>query len=269
MVQKLKRLPATAYSAKEVSASSELATKYYNILSKHGDGTMAQLLTAFFETTLDDELLREWRKYAHNPVSLPHIQELVKFLDEQTQIVGARSVEVSLPTPRSFNTRHFTSKSEKSKSVSLFSESVSLCKLCGSSNHPLYYCSKFKEMDVPARKQHLSKYPHCMNCLDAGHSLKQCRSKKSCRDCGQCHHSMLHVEVTPQVPQPTDTAAASSTGTQQFMVATQVSLGNQLPEKTSLVWMCQVLLEKGGRNQLVRGIIDSGSTMSFVTVQSF
>ncbi len=107
----------------------------------------------------------------------------------------------------------------------------------------------------------------CMNCLGAGHSLKQCHSKRSCRDCGQRHHSILHVEVTPQVPQPTDTAAASSTGTQQAMVAKpdQVSLGNQLPEKTSLVWMCQVPLEKGGRNQLVQGIIDSGSTMSFVT----
>ncbi len=69
VVQKLKRLPATANSAKGVSACSELTTKYYNILSKFGDGTMAQLLTSFLETTLDDELLREWRKYAHNPVS--------------------------------------------------------------------------------------------------------------------------------------------------------------------------------------------------------
>ncbi len=68
-----------------------------------------------------------------------------------------------------------------------------------------------------------------MNCLGAGYSLKQCRSKRSCRDCGQCHHSKLHAEVTPQVSQPTDTAVASSTGTQQAMVAKpdQVSLGNQ------------------------------------------
>ena len=118
--------------------------------------------------------------------------------------------------------------------------------LCASCVAPPIIPLLLLEIQGDGRKQHLSKYPHCMNCLGAGHSLKQCHSKRSCRDCGQRHHSILHVEVTPQVPQPTDTAAASSTGTQQAMVAKpdQVSLGNQLQEKTSLVWMCQVILEK-------------------------
>ncbi len=91
-----------------------------------------------------------------------------------------------------------------------------------------------------------------------GDSLKQCHSKRSCPDCGQRQHSIFHVEGTPQVSQPADNAAASSTGTQQAVVAKpdQVSLDNQLLEKTSLVWMCQVLLEKGGHNQLGRVWVD-------------
>ncbi len=38
-----------------------------------------------------------------------------------------------------------------------------------------------------------------------------------------------------------------------------------IPDKTALVWSCQVLLETDGHAQLVRAIIDPGSTLSFLT----
>ncbi len=58
------------------------------------------------------------------------------------------------------------------------------------------YCnghhSLFKNLNVDKRNNVLSRNNLCYNCLSRGHSLEECSSTHTCRECGKKHYTLLH-----------------------------------------------------------------------------
>ena len=103
----------------------------------------------------------------------------------------------------------------------------------------------------------------CTNCLPFNNFARNCPSRRSCKNCGGRHHSLLHRQHSPmrrtestteQQPAPTasNTQATPSSNTVRGEV--RVILG-----------VCQVTVAHRGRLQKARVLLDSGSHMSIVT----
>ena len=133
-------------------------------------------------------------------------------------------------------------------------QSAPVCKLCHKGNHLLQSCKDFRTQDSTSRYQTVQRLNHCFNCLSSEHRVRECPSKRNCRECGRRHHTMLHkTEMqTPTTTEPT----ATNNGT---------ALTAAIPDHTAVIQTCQVLLETGGRTCAARAMLDSGSTLSFLT----
>lgn len=75
------------------------------------------------------------------------------------------------------------------------------CQLC-SENHYLSRCITFLNHSILDRYEIVKKYNLCINCFQTGHTEQKCGSKYRCRYCSECHHSLLHSNMSPQ-EQPT------------------------------------------------------------------
>ncbi len=69
------------------------------------------------------------------------------------------------------------------------------CKLCKVERHPMFLCPTFQSNSILQRKEAVKRLKLCVNCLGYGHSIDLCRSNRTCRDCQQRHHSLLHEAV--------------------------------------------------------------------------
>ena len=112
-------------------------------------------------------------------------------------------------------------------------------------------------MTASQRKEHVSSNNVCQNCLKPGHSAAECRSDYRRKFCSGKHHSMIHQEGTG-TPGQTPTAAVNTTASPPT---------DQMP--SSLLMTCQVLLTgPTGRTMVARALLDSGATISLITLKA-
>ena len=91
-------------------------------------------------------------------------------------------------------------KQQQRASIHVFSQQPYKwdCKLCAPEKHPLYFCEKFKAMDVKARRDKVRELKSCFNCFIPGHRNTECRSQSNCRICSGRHNTLLHQEAPPE-----------------------------------------------------------------------
>ena len=58
--------------------------------------------------------------------------------------------------------------------------------------HKIWQCDQFQKKSIPDRRKLIKEKRCCYNCLSPKHSVKECKSKVSCRHCKKRHHSSLH-----------------------------------------------------------------------------
>ena len=68
--------------------------------------------------------------------------------------------------------------------------SNNICQLCRG-RHRLSECPQFVAISPLERKNILTKYKLCLNCIRPGHDLAHCPSKFACRTCAKRHHTCL------------------------------------------------------------------------------
>ena len=140
------------------------------------------------------------------------------------------------------------------------SDSLS-CRLCQQPHH-LGSCPKFKDMDLQDRTRVYQEARACYNCLHPGHHSRTCSSRYACCECGGKHHTLLHKH-RPSVQQ--STLQATETASSPSDNPSVSTLTATLKNKMSVLCTFKAVLEVDRRVQAVRGILDSGSTLSFLT----
>ena len=76
----------------------------------------------------------------------------------------------------------------------VFKDKTVKCPLCENLGHVLYRCTAFKGKSINDRQKIVKEARLCFNCLRSGHIVANCKSDRSCSECGGRHHSMLHRE---------------------------------------------------------------------------
>ncbi len=217
---------------------------------------------------MDNTLSQEWYRFLETADKVPHAEKMVEFMYTRNRILTSKSVDSKpshfKPSPNNTwknSSSKMTAKGDKSKPhYALVANSTPTCGLCNEKEHALYYCNKFKEMEAADRRKRMSSTNHCFNCLGPGHTAKQCHSKKTCKTCSGKHHSMLHLEDNKHT-----TSSGSNTSPTSSNSQPEITLALPVPRLTAILWVCKVLVEQGGRSCVVRGIIDTGSTVSLIT----
>jgi len=121
-------------------------------------------------------------------------------------------------------------------------------------------------MDVEARHRAIEPLQACFNCLASGHSYRQCPSKRTCKSCGRKHHTLLHRgDPAPPPPSNEPMSTTQSTAPSNDSSVELNTLTANVPSETSLVLTCQAVVESGGRAHIIRAMIDTGSSRSFIT----
>ena len=120
----------------------------------------------------------------------------------------------------------------------------------------------------------------CFNCLQIGHSVSECGSKFSCRECKAKHHTLFHRPKTVRTSHDgsnktiarvstsanTTIQSAGSAGQQADTSVLTGHCGSGSPNAGALLPTAMVPIhnKSGGRVHL-RALLDSGSQVSFIT----
>ncbi|XP_017470093.1 PREDICTED: uncharacterized protein LOC108361844 [Rhagoletis zephyria] len=146
------------------------------------------------------------------------------------------------------------------------------CAFCGSADHLIYHCQRFANLSPNLRQKETKKLSLCLNCLKAGHQMRDCKSG-SCRKCQSKHHTLLHFDRT-NIASPATRGAASQSTTAQSnaMIATSPVLPQALTSQSpsdAVFLATAIILAKNRAGTFVpcRALLDSGSQPHFITTR--
>ena len=134
--------------------------------------------------------------------------DLMNFLQERVQIWERSSkTEIATAEAKIHQNRrdnHFKSTQRvRANPTNGYSSKTSnyKCQACGSREfHYTSHCPTFIKMSPDDRRQYLKDTNSCYNCLSPNHRVGECRSKGTCRECYERHHTLLHVEKRKSNP---------------------------------------------------------------------
>lgn len=152
-----------------------------------------------------------------------------------------------------------------------------LCPLC-QATHCFSSCPTFVQKNSTQRRELAARHHRCFNCLSSKHSVKDCKSKFSCRTCQRKHHTMVYVDSSSNAKgissEPcADTSNVTEAAGPSSPASTSQTEINSLLTSTKLRSHSQVLLATAqvtvsvefGRSVTVRALLDQGSEMTFIS----
>ena len=214
-------------------------------------------ITSILELKLDTNTMFEWQKHSQDSTDVPHYQKLLEFVNLRAQASEA-SISDHKRTIR--HEEHSTKKtSVAGKPIASFTASATPPStnriLCNVDKHPLYACSRFRALNHEQMVSTLKSHNLCLNCLQPGHFVRQCKSLHRCKVCQKPHHTLLHVDTK-------ETNAPSSDSTVK-PVSSNAAAGLA---SSALLMTCRVLVDApDGSSVEARAILDSASSASFVS----
>lgn len=233
-------------TGKELRTLHDTVVQHLRALKALGHEPSKEFITSLLELKLDPVTMFEWQRHSQEHNDVPDCEKLLEFIDLRAQAAEATVVEKK---PRSSH----PPPSNKSKPIPALAastkEAEGKCIACKSEKHPLYSCSKFRSMSHDEMVDLLKLHGHCLNCLRHGHFVRDCKSLHRCRTCQRPHHSLLHVDKTPS-------ANLADVPANHASVRIQSNL---------LLMTCQVLVRSPSGVMQVRALLDSGSSVSFVS----
>lgn len=222
------------------------------------------ILVHVIVSKLDSETHKQW-ELKQKKDELPTYKDLEDFLQSRWQ--SLEMIHKDKATNQSINqsnrTNNYASKSSSSlnSSHSHQRQHNYICSCCNSSNHRLYSCPKYNQLNILERKVIIKDNKLCFNCLHSGHSIVDCNNSSRCKTCNGKHHTSVHVDTgtsstnnyqnnQTSKDNKTTTAISTSNGSEKHvLLATAIVYihtrsGEKFPVKA--------LIDQGSQNHLIR-----------------
>jgi hypothetical protein len=192
---------------------------------------------------LDPESIDQWEQRLNTMSSseLPTWKQLNDYLDSRLRFLEMiepiemylKSDVKHMPKHIMFHENNLIEKKPRNNSVT--------CAMCNE-NHFLYQCNQYGLLTLNKRQEFVQNNNLCFNCLSSTHAALRCEQSTSCSECGQPHHTTLHIEqehrgvythqISTQVSEIEDTSSSPSRG--DLHITTTFS-GRQLQHNEVLV----------------------------------
>ena len=256
-------------SGKELRRLHDMARQHIRALKTLGNEPDGPFITSFLQLKLDPTTLFEWQKHDQDSATVSGYDKFLEFVN-----LRAQASECLLPERSSRPNRSDTPRRNFQPRSATFTAGVgNACVVCKADKHPLFACSQFKSMTRDKMMSTIRNNELCMNCLKPGHFAKHCPSSNRCRKCERSHHTLIHNDSKESHGA---TALTGSTAPLQMPpinslpghnlqeVSSNASTGSNVPN--TLLMTCQVqVVAPDGTSIKARALLDSGSTMSFVS----
>ena len=255
-------------NGKELRRLHDTAQQHIRALRSLGNEPDGPFITSLLQLKLDPTTLFEWQKHDQDSTSVSGYGKFLEFINLRAQASECLLPERSLRPHRGENPK----RSFQSRSATFTASVSNTCVVCRGDKHALFTCPQFRSMNRDKRMAVL-RNELCINCLKPGHFAKRCPNLNRCRKCDKSHHTLIHDDSwqSPGVtalnistaPLPTPSVAYPQACDLQ-QVSSNTSTGSNVPN--TLLMTCQVqVIAPDGKSNKARALLDSGSTMSFVS----
>lgn len=243
-------------------------------------GVSDTIVTHILSHALDDETKKLWESsVAHG--ELPEYEDTVKFLKGRISVLERCQKSTSdskvKQSARGAVKRLVSGKQSSNVKVNVVSSSS--CEFCAG-DHLAFKCSTFNGLSAEDRLKMVRDKQVCFNCLRRGHRSGECKSNKTCSKCKRKHHTLLHTEGGSVQ----NSSSSNSSGTDQQQVPKQAAqsdnanvpgsstpntvASNVVEKPISQVLLLTAMvnvLDKHGKPQSCRALLDSGSQVNFIS----
>lgn len=221
---------------------------------QHWDDIVVYLVTQ----KLDKATKKAWELHLGKSLEYPKYSELNDFLE--SRICGLDSALIENPKDSARSTRSKPISSHVAASIN------PECPVCKSS-HFLQYCSTFLSQTPSQRYETTRKLKRCVNCLSGKHvAVKDCTSKRVCKQCSKKHHTLLHFEAKKGNDAELTETHNNSIETVETEVASHlVSKSAALKTKIILATARVRIYCPQGRHVTVRALLDQGSVSTLIS----
>lgn len=258
-------------SGKELRRLHDTAQQHIRALKALGNEPDGPFITSLLQLKLDPTTLFEWQKCDQDLARVSGYVRFLEFINLRAQASECLLPERSSRPPRGDNPKSIF----QSRSATFTASMSNACVVCKGDKHALFTCPQFKSMNRDKRMAILRNNGLCINCLKPGHFAKYCPSMNRCRKCDKSHHTLIHDDSgqspgattlnTPTAPLQTPPLTCTSLPVHNLQhVSSNASTGSNVPN--TLLMTCQVqVIAPDGTSIKARALLDSGSTMSFVS----
>ena len=249
-------------SGKELRRFHDTVQQHLRALKAMKEDPTGSFITALLELKLDKDTMFEWQKASQDAKTIPHYDDLLKFLNLRAQASETCSNE----TRRYHPMRKPFLKSATSFATNTSSSDVPNCSLCKTQKHPLYVCPQFKLLSHDKMLSTVRSSNVCLNCLKPGHFSKNRGSNNRCRRCQKPHHTLLHSEAKSSTDKQPSQSHEGNLHNSALAIAPMVSSFTQSGSGSTLLMTCQMFVNApDGTCVRARGLLDSGSSTSFIS----
>ena len=270
--------PLREGTGRELRKLHDVVQQHLRALKSMDHDPSGPFITSVLELKLDTTTMFEWQRHSQDQTNMPHYQDLLDFINLRAQASETLQNQGRRP-PKSDNLV-FKRPANSPKQVTSFAtqlESSTNCIICKGEKHPLYVCPSFKTMSHDSKIAVLKEKKSCMNCLNGGHFVKNCKSIHRCKKCQKPHHTLLHFDEQRATESPgtnRGTMATSYTSaTNDSSIDPRINDSNTavshtaIPLKSSTLLMtCRVLVTApNGTSVEARALLDNASSASFVS----
>lgn len=219
------------------------------------------LLIYLVSSKLDSMSLKKWES-AKGEAKKSLLPDLTKFLRDRANFL--ESLEQAKPDKKSHSKFRagMESKYNKQGSSRSFVATGQSCCYC-KKEHFIQNCPDFVNLSVNERIQEAKKLRLCLNCLRAGHVLKDCRSIV-CKICKFRHNVLLHIN-REKAAETTAAAAATSSSTTEKEETVNCSFASHKNDGVLLSTAVVRVLGKNNKWFTARALLDPGSQSSFLS----
>ncbi|XP_046145575.1 uncharacterized protein LOC123988861, partial [Osmia bicornis bicornis] len=160
------------------------------------------MLVYLVSEKLDPTTRKAWELHLGDSLDYPTFEQINRFLASRIRALEALpnvpvikskiSSNANAKPERFKNIASHSANQESSRGFSSHTTTVSsACPVCRA-NHLIYQCDQFQNQTPSQRYTTIKSFKRCVNCFSAKHSVKDCTSARSCKQCGKKHHTLLH-----------------------------------------------------------------------------
>ncbi|XP_032684056.1 uncharacterized protein LOC116850187 [Odontomachus brunneus] len=230
-------------------------------LPRSPDELWSDILVHIIVQKLDPVTKKAWRLKTIDQLEPPSFKDLSAFL-----ACRARALEEIASSPV-IKTGSGTAPIRRVTVATAAASPDSACPIC-KARHFFSACQTFVRGSVSQRRELVRKHGRCFNCLSQGHSVRECKSKYSCRNCQARHHTLLHTSQRPEAQEANNSVIVqpSSNGNSSVEVTSMIASSSKAQHTPVLLATARVRVgTSNGRSLEIRALLDQGSEMTFIS----
>ena len=233
-----------------------------------GNGTFYRKL----QRKLPEKLLAQYQRWIYENKNVENVESLKRFIVQEAefQVTAAETIQGLHVAGRTKHRGEQSYFGDKEKSREKKSKSTK-CVICNS-DHPIWQCDKFKQLETPDRWDVAKDKRLCYRCLGTNHRGITCTKTSICgiNGCTESHNRLLHIEKSirsnnePIENKIKDTEAPNITEGEQGEKKTMHTAKPKYENEELVLRTVPVVLKNGNQKMVVNALLDDGSTKTYI-----